>query len=305
MQQTIDIDVAVVGGSSAGLAAALTLGRCGRKAVIFDTGRPRNKPAAHAQNLFTRDGTPPLELLRIGREQLVPYPSVSIVETAVTSAIAENGLFILHTDTGAAYRAQRVILATGVKDDLPDIPGLAALWGSKLVHCPYCHGWEIKDLPVAVFANGPMAYEFTAVLTNWHPDIILCTNGPAGLTAEQMQQLARNGITVTETPVEKVEETAGGMQISFADGTAVRRSAAYIKSGLIFNNTLAEQLGCELTEKGAVKINHVQETTVPGVFAAGDISSEGAHQVSIAIAGGHMAAGMCNNGLAKAAFEQK
>ena len=305
MQQMNDIEVAVIGGSSAGLAAALTLGRCGRKTVVFDSGRPRNKPAAHAQNFFTRDGTPPLELLRTGREQLAPYPSVSISETVVTSAISENGTFVLHTASGAAYRAQRVILATGVKDEMPGIPGLTEIWGRKLFHCPYCHGWEIKDQPVALFANGAMAYDFSTVLSNWHPEIVICTNGPADLTAEQIQQLSRNSITIADAPVEKVAETADGLEISFKDGTAIRKKAAYIKGGLVFNNVLAEQLGCELTEKGAVKINPFQETSVAGVFAAGDISSENSHQVSIAAAGGHMAGGMCNNGLARAAFENK
>lgn len=304
--QAIEIEVAVIGGAAAGLAAALTLGRTGRQTVVFDTGRPRNKPAAYAQNFFTRDGTPPAELLRIGREQLAAYPSVQLKSAAVTSAAVAGQAFQLTTDAGEVFRAKRVIIATGVKDHLPPVKGMAELWGSKLFHCPYCHGWEIKDQPIALFANGEMAYEFARTLSNWHADILICTNGPATCTAEAVQQLARNGIVLEETPVEKIEEAHDGILITFTNGTAIRKTAAYVKADkLEFHHELAVQLGCALTEQGSIQIDATYETTVPGVFAAGDVSHPSFHQVSMAATSGHMAAAVCNNGLTKETFEGK
>ncbi|WP_119079111.1 NAD(P)/FAD-dependent oxidoreductase [Chitinophaga alhagiae] len=305
MQKTIEIEVAVIGGATAGLAAALTLGRCMRNAIVFDTGSPRNKPAAHAHNFFTRDGTPPSELLRIAREQLVLYPSVQVEQAAILSAAAENGRFILQADNGHTYRAQRVVIATGVKDDLPAIPGVAELWGSKLFHCPYCHGWEVKDLPVALFGSGEMAYEFTRLLYQLNKDLVICTNGPAAFTKEQLQSLARRHIKVLEEKVAKVEDAPGGIQITFSDGTVLHKSAAYVKTSLVYHTELAVQLGCELTEQGSIKVNGLYETSVAGVLAAGDVSGSTPHQVSAAAASGHMAGAMCNNGLAKEAFEEQ
>ena len=305
MQQVIDTEVAVIGGSTAGLSVALTLGRSGRETIVFDTGTPRNKPARHAHNIFTRDGTPPLELLRIGREQLQPYPSVSFREMAITSVVAENGAFLLQSSQGETFRARRVIIATGVRDQLPDIPGIAGLWGNKVIHCPYCHGWEVKGEPVAILGNGELAYESAAMLSNWHKDITICTGGAPEFTPEQEQHLQRNGINVLPSPIQKIEDIPGGITITLTDGTALRKGAAYIRaSKLDFQNELAIQLGCELSERGAIKVNGFFATTVPGVFAAGDVASDGHHQVAMGAAGGHTAGAACNNGLAKESFER-
>ncbi|WP_343702019.1 NAD(P)/FAD-dependent oxidoreductase [Chitinophaga sp.] len=305
MQKTIETEVAVIGGATAGLAAALTLGRSMRNAIVFDTGSPRNKPAAHAHNLFTRDGTPPAELLRIAREQLVLYPTVQIEQAAITSARAEHGRFTLQADNGHTYHAQRVIIATGVKDELPAIPGVAELWGNKLFHCPYCHGWEVKDLPVALFGNGEMAYEFTRLLYHLNKDLVICTNGPATFTEEQRKSLARRNVTVLEETVEKVEDAPGGILITFSNGTVLHKSAAYIKTNIVYHTELAVQLGCELTEQGGIKVNAQCETSVQGVLAAGDVAGGTPQQVSAAAAGGHLAGAMCNNLLAKEEFEKE
>lgn len=303
MQQIIKTEVAIIGGSNAGLAAALTLGRAGRNAIVFDTGKPRNKPAAHAQNFFTRDGTPPAELLRIGREQLVRYPTIQIKEAAITQTAKTDKGFSLQGSNGETYHAQRIIIATGVKDQLPEIPGMAELWGNKVIHCPYCHGWEIKDLPVAVFANGDMAYEAVRTIINWHKDMVICTNGAATIADEARQHLSRHNIPILETPVEKIEDVPGGILITFADGTAIRRSAAYVRAKVVFHNEPAVQLGCELTESGAIKVNEMSETTVPGVFAAGDVTTP-MQQVSMAAATGHLAGAACNNLLTREEFER-
>ncbi|MGX5819758.1 NAD(P)/FAD-dependent oxidoreductase [Chitinophaga lutea] len=294
---TMTIEVAVIGGSSAGLAAALTLGRCGRQAVVFDGGAPRNKPAAHAQNFFTRDGTPPAELLRIGREQLAPYPSIRLHGDIVAQAEHRPEGFFLTTAAGVNFLARRIILATGVKDQLPDIPGLAALWGGKVFHCPFCHGWEARNVPIALLANGEAAADAATVIWNWNKDMLLCTNGPSTIPAERAAQLQRQGIVLLETPVTSIDDTPDGIRLHFADGTSAEKSVGYIKAPLIFQNGIARQLGCKLTESGSVEVDAMQATSVPGVFAAGDVAHPGMHQVSMAAATGHMAAAACFRGL--------
>lgn len=289
-------DTAIIGGASAGLAAALTLGRSARKTVVFDTGAPRNRPAAHAHNFFTRDGVPPSEILAIGREQLKPYPSVQLMQEEVISAEKNGTHFQLKTASGKLFNARSIILATGVKDILPDIEGVAALWGNRIIHCPYCHGWEVRDQPVAIIANGEDAAHLAAMVRNLNKDVVILTNGKSTIEGKMP-------IPVIEKTIRKVEEDNDQIKITFTDGSSVHKHAAYLKAvRLDFRNALAQQLGCELQEGGAVKVDPMFKTTVPGVFAAGDLSHPGFHQISMAAAGGHAAAAVCNGMLSMEDF---
>lgn len=291
-------DIAIVGGASAGLAAALTAGRTNRKTIVFDTGEPRNKPATHAHNIFTRDGQPPLELLAIGRQQLVQYTSVELKSEYVLSAEKTNNAFSLSTANGAHYSARKIILATGVRDILPAIPGLQQLWGSKVLHCPYCHGWEVRNTPVALIGNGETASHLAAIVHNLNPQLTIFTNEASSIIAEKRDLLERKGVRIVETAIDNIADVHNGIRITLADGSVQHFSAAYARAErLHFNNQLAVQLGCELTEAGSVQVDDLQQTTVHGVFAAGDLSHPGLHQVAIAAAGGHKAAALCNNQL--------
>ncbi|RPD41396.1 NAD(P)/FAD-dependent oxidoreductase [Chitinophaga barathri] len=297
-------EVAIIGGSSAGLAAALTLGRFARRTIVFDNGAPRNKPAAHAHNFFTRDGEPPAELLRIAREQLKPYPSVELHSITVASAEKNNGGFLLTTATGEHIQVKKIIITTGVKDVLPPVTGMQQLWGEAVFHCPYCHGWEVKGEPVAIIANGDAAWHFAQIVSRLNKNITFLTNGPSILSIEQTEKLQRKGFSIIETPLASIQKENNGIRISFADGTSIQKTAAYYRGeALEFRNEIAKQLGCQLGETGAVIINPMHETTVPGVFAAGDVSHERLHQVSVAAAGGHTAAGSCNGQLCAEEFE--
>lgn len=299
MKNTL-FEVAIIGGASAGLSAALSLGRSARKTVVFDTGNPRNKPAAHAQNLFTRDGTPPLELLSIAREQLKKYPSVEIRKEKVITAVKGGDRFLLTTAEGEEYEVRKVILATGVKDLLPEVPGVSELWGNKAIHCPYCHGWETKDGPAAIIGNDAAVAHQAPLILNLNKELTIFTNGKSTADIEPLQ---RKGIQVIETPVTAVKDDGEGIRIVLADGTEHYKRVAYVRPlKLLFNNELAVQLGCELDEEGAVKVSEFQETTVPGVLAAGDISHPRMHQVSMAAAGGHKAGGFCNGQLCQEDF---
>lgn len=301
---TTAYEAAIVGGSSAGLAAALTLGRFGRRTIVFDSGAPRNKPAAHAHNFFTRDGEPPAELLRIAREQLKPYPSVELRPLSIAGAQKNQDGFLLTTPEGERFTAKKIILATGVKDILPAIEGMQALWGESIFHCPYCHGWEIKGEPIAIIANGDNAWHFAQIVSRLNKDITFLTNGPSALSAEQAGKLQRKGFSIIETPLQSIQKENGGIRIGFADGTAIHKTAAYYRAETLhYRNEIARQLGCDLGETGSVIVNGMFETSVPGVFAAGDLSHDRLHQVSMAAAGGHTAAAACNGQLCAEEFE--
>jgi len=286
-----------VGASNAGLSAALTLGRSRRRVLVLDGGPPRNASAAHAHNFFTRDGTPPLELLRIGREQLAPYDVlVRPVEARAARATAVGFALQLADDTEVTARA--LILATGITDLLPDIPGFRELWGRGVYHCPYCHGWEIRDQRVAVYANGPMSFHAAVLLHHWAPQPTLCTNGPADLDAAQLATLRGLGVRLVETSVAALEAGPAGMQaIVFSDGSRLPVDAVFARVAQQQRTDLAAQLGCAFTEDGLyVQVNPFGLTSVPDVYAAGDLTGP-FQQVVAAAAAGAMAAAMLNNEL--------
>jgi thioredoxin reductase len=304
MKNIQQFEVAIIGGASAGLSAALILGRSARKTVVFDTGEPRNKPAAHAHNVFTRDGVSPLEILATAKEQLKAYPSVNIVQERVITAAKEDRAFRLETASGV-FTARKVIMATGVKDILPEIEGIQALWGNKVIHCPYCHGWEARNTPIAFIANDEVAVHQIPLIYNLNKDLTIFTNGKSTFSEEQHTSFRKWGIGLIETHVTAIEDVADGIRIILADGAVHHKSAAYVRSvRLQFHNELAVQLGCELDESGAIKVDELQQTTIPGVFATGDVAHPMMHQVMVAAAGGLRAGGMCNAQISTEDFEK-
>ncbi len=203
-------DVVVVGGGSAGLSAALVLGRSRRRTLVLDAGEPRNAPSSGVHGFFTRDGILLKELLDIGREQLEPYPSVEVRSARVTGASGENGDFEVVLDGGTVTRARKLLLATGVVDELPDKPGFEELWGRSVYHCPYCHGWEVRDRPLAVLSSDERAAERAAFIRNWSRDLVLLTDGPANLNEEGRRTLRALGIPVREEKISHLEGDPGG-----------------------------------------------------------------------------------------------
>lgn len=290
-------DTIIVGASNAGLSAALTLGRSRRRVLVLDGGAPRNAPAAHAHNFFTRDGTPPAELLRLGREQLVPY-GVEIRAALAQTARATATGFELTLADGPPVTARTLLLATGMMDVLPTLPGFRELWGRGVYHCPYCHGWEIRDQPLAVYGRGALGFHLAVLLHHWAPGPVLCTDGPAELEQAHRAMLRQLGIEVLETPVAAFEtEPAGGLAVAFADGHRVPVAAVFARVPQQQRTDLAAQLGCALTDDGIyVKTDGMGLTTVPGVYAAGDLTGP-FQQVVAAAAAGAGAAAMLNNTL--------
>ncbi|MAS36925.1 MAG: FAD-dependent pyridine nucleotide-disulfide oxidoreductase [Anaerolineaceae bacterium] len=289
-----DYDVLVVGGSAAGLSGALMLGRSRRKVLVCDSADPRNKPSPAVHAFFSRDGIAPADLMAIGREQLQPYDVT--LRTTVVQSITPGDVFTARLEDGSTVTARKILLATGVCDELPDIAGIHDYWGASIYHCPYCHGWEARDQPLALIASGSSSVEFILMLTQWSADLVLCTNGPAGITDAERETLQRFNIPLYEQPIHHLAGENGQLAaIVFEDGTQLARSGAFVQPQTRLHGSLAQDLGCALTEQGLVQVDAFGLTSVPGVYAAGDMTRPA--QVLFAAAGGALAGVMINKTL--------
>ncbi|REE95067.1 NAD(P)/FAD-dependent oxidoreductase [Thermomonospora umbrina] len=264
-------DVIVVGGGPAGLSAALVLGRQRRRVLVVDGGRPRNTPAAEMHMYLSRDGFPPARLLELGREELAAYPSVEIRQGLVRAARGKKEDFEVELADGTVERARRLVLATGQVDEPYPIEGLAERFGRSVFHCPFCHGWETRDMSLAVLTREPMeAMLALYVADRFSDDVVLCTHGPLDLPDEVAAKLDERGVRMVDTPVTKVTGEVGALELHFADGTTLVRDAVYHRAPTRQHSTPAAELGCEIQDDGTVRVNELQETTVPGVAAVGD-----------------------------------
>lgn len=292
-------DVVIVGGGPAGLSAALILGRCSRRVLVCDDGHPRNE-ASHAMHGFlSRDGMAPSEFLRVAREQLRPYETVELRHVTVTDARCEEGGFVTTLQDGESIRSRKLLIATGVRDNVPAIDGLRELYGRSVFHCPYCDGWEVRGQPLAVYGREEKGYGLALELTAWSRDILLCTGGPAGLDAGQRARLERNGITVREDRVQRVEGRDGVLErIVFDHGPPAARRALFFTTGQDQQSALATRLGCEFNDKGTVRTGKYETTHLPGLFVAGD-ASRAVQWVVVAAAEGAEAAFAINTDLIK------
>ena len=288
-------DCIVVGGGAAGLSAALVLGRARRSTLLVDAGEPSNRHAHGIGGLLGYDGRAPAELYATGREELSSYPSVEVRAGEVVRAEGVSGAFVLELVGGGREQARRVVLATGMDYRPPELPGVAELWGRTVFHCPFCHGWEVHDRPLAVLDSGDSGLHRALLLRNWSEDVVLLTSGPADLDADGRDRLAAAGVTVDERPVARLVAQNGQLAaVAFADGDQLERSGLLVPAPLHQRSDLAEQLGAAAGEGGPVVVNPVgidarYATSAPGVFAAGDLSVQ-MPQIAGAIAGGSMAA---------------
>jgi thioredoxin reductase len=266
-------DVIIVGAGPAGLSAALVLGRCRRRVLICDAGQPRNAMSRGLHGYLTRDGIEPAEFLRIGRDQLHPYETVELRQIEVTDARRLGDSFEITLSNGERVVSRKLLLATGVVDDVPDIEGLAAFYGTSVFHCPYCDGWEFRDRPLAVYGREENGMGLALELTLWSRDLVLCTDGPAQLSDDELQRLARHNIPVREEKIARLEGSSGALErIVFANGEALERRALFFSTGQQQRSDLPKQLGCEFTEQGCVHTGDYETTNVPGLYVAGDAS---------------------------------
>jgi len=291
-------DVVVVGGGAAGLSGAVALARARRAVLVVDGGQPRNAPAAHVHNYLSRDGAAPSELLAIGRSEVTGYGG-RIISGSVASAARlddqdDRGGFRVTLTDGADVYARRLLVATGLVDELPDVPGVAERWGRDVLHCPYCHGWEVRDQALGVLASGPMAMHQAQLFRQWSADVTLFLHTEPEPTAEESEQLAARGIDIVRGEVASLEVTADHLSgVRLASGQVVLRQAVVVGPRFYARADVLASLGITTTEMrvaGQVIGTYVAAdpsgaTAVPGVWVAGNVADLMAQVIGAAAAG--------------------
>lgn len=275
MDSNKSFDVIIIGGSYSGLSAAMALGRALKSVLVIDDGNPCNAQTPYSHNFLTNDGKKPTEIAELSRKQVGKYDSVKFRHGWAKSGVKIDGGFEIELGSGETFRGKKLVFATGIKDLLPGIPGLADCWGISVIHCPYCHGYEVKNEKTGILGNGDGGFEFARLISNWTTDLMLFTNGESRLNKEQMDKLNQHNIKVVERLIDRFEHVNGHVHhIVFKNGEREPIKAIYAPSPFEQHCKIPEALGCELTEDGYLKIDHMQETTVRGVYAAGDNASK-------------------------------
>lgn len=264
-------DVIIIGGSYSGLAAAMALGRALRKVLIIDSEKPCNRQTPYSHNFLTQDGKTPKEIATLAKQQVTMYDSVEFFNSLATKVSKTENGFEVQTSSGDIFKSKKLIFATGIKDEMPNIKGFSECWGISVLHCPYCHGYEVRNETTGIFGNGEYGFEFSKLISNWTKDLTLFTNGKSILTVEQSAILERHQIKIMEKEIAELEHINGQLQnIIFKDGSKKSVKAIYTRLPFEQHCPIPEQLGCELTEDGYIKIDDAHKTTINGIFASGD-----------------------------------
>jgi thioredoxin reductase len=279
-------DVAIVGGGAAGLSAALVLTRARRRVIVIDEGNPRNAPAAHMHGFLSRDGMPPAELLTLGRDEVTGYGGV-VLDGSVSDVVPDgrNGFWILLSG-GRRFRARRLLVTTGLADELPDVPGLADRWARDVLHCPYCHGHEVRDRQLGVIGGYPGAVRYAQIVRQWTHDLVYFTP-PDLLTATERAGLVARAIGVVEGTIEELvvdgDDRLRGVRM--ADGAVVPRDALFVPPRFVPSSSLLAALDCAVDGDGWTTTDTTGRTSVPGVWAAGNVVDPRAQVITAAGAG--------------------
>ena len=285
-------DVIIIGGGAAGLSAALLLGRSRRSVTVIDAGQPRNAPAAGAHGFLTRDGVAPLELTRLGRADLAPY-DVRVEDGTVVGAERTDSGFLVSLESGAAFEARRVLVTTGLVDELPDIPGLGERWGKDLAHCPYCHGWEIQDQAIGVIGNGTFAAHQALLFRQWSANVTLFLNNAPLPTDAELVQLAARGIPVVTGAVARIHSTDDAVShVELEDGSKHPVQALTVQSRVVARAGFLTGLGLLPAANPfgeTIESDETGLTAVPGVWAAGNVTDMRATVLAAAQGGANAA----------------
>ncbi|MEY9925925.1 thioredoxin reductase [Catenulispora sp. GP43] len=302
MNHEQEYDVVIVGGGAAGLSAALMLGRARRSVLVVDARAPRNAKAGHMHGYLSRDGMPPMELLEHGRDEVLSYGGVIVTDYAEKAEPTEDG-FRVTLASGCVATGRQLLVATGLTDVLPEIPGMAELWARDVHVCPYCHGWEVQDGPLATVATGPFSTHHTLLLRQWTEDLVYVLNGHPLEDADRAKLTAR-GIRIEERPLQRLVEKDGRLSaLELADGTLLAREAVFLVPKLEANSTLLDTLGCEKDpETGWIKAGVGGRTSVPGVWVAGNVADP-ANGVIAAAGAATLTAAQINTALVEADVE--
>ncbi len=275
MNTGTDYDVIIIGGSYAGLSAAMSLGRARRRVLVIDAGKPCNRQTPHSHNFITHDGETPAELRRQALEQVKAYPTIHLSEGEVITTHGMNNAFGVRTAAGTHYTGKKILLATGVKDIPMPIDGFAECWGISVLHCPYCHGYEVRDEALGIIANGDMGFEYAKLIHHWSENLTVFTNGAASFNEAQLGKLREHNINIIEHKIASIHHNNGYMdKLVFKNGEMHPLKAVFARGAIKMHNDIAAQLGCGLHTDGMLNgllvADEFGKTSSPGVFAAGD-----------------------------------
>jgi len=290
-------DVIIIGGSYSGLSAAMSLGRSLRQVLVIDSGLPCNRQTPHSHNFITQDGEKPAVISAKAKLQVELYKTVHFYNGLATKAIKNEAGFEISTESGEIFTSRKVLFATGVKDLIPEIKGFAECWGISVLHCPYCHGYEVKNEKTAIIANGETAFDFAKLISNWTKDLRLCTNGKSTLTFEQTQILQQHNVQIFEQEIDSFEHRNGYIEnIIFKNQGKVAVKAIYARPPFEQHCHLPKDLGCEINEQGLLKVDAMQKTNISGIYASGDCTTQ-MRSVAIAVSTGSFAGAVINKDL--------
>lgn len=302
MENDKNFDAIIIGGSYAGLSAAMALGRSLRQVLIIDSGLPCNRQTPHSHNFITHDGEKPSVITQKAKEQVLSYPTVRFQQGLAINGKKNNDGFEISTVDGEAFNAKKIIFATGIEDVMPDIQGFSACWGISVIHCPYCHGYEFSGKKTAIMANGERALHLASLVNNLSTDLTILTSGKANFEAEQAAKLEKHGIAVIEEEIVKIQHKNGWLEkVVFGDNSTRAFDALYAAIPFKQHSAIPVELGCDLTEQGHIVVDNFQKTSVKGVFACGDNASM-MRSVSNAVAAGNLAGAMVNKELVEESF---
>lgn len=292
-------DCIIIGGGPAGLNAAVVLGRCRRKVVVFDTEQYRNRYSHGMHNYLTRDHILPTDFLKICHKELDKYGVQRIFKKITHARKNEAGVFVVRSEDGGIYHSKKLVVATGLIDNVPEIPGFSEFYGQSVHHCPYCDGWEVQDRRVGIYARNKEGWELALMLKGWTDHVTYYTDGRYKVKPFQQEQLDANGIEVVTLPIERLEGRDGQVEhVVFKNGERRPCDALFFVNGYTQQCNLYETFGCEVSKKGVVITNRLQQTSTPGLYVAGDADRD-MHFVVVAAAEGAKAGVMINMELQK------
>lgn len=290
-------DVIIIGGSYAGLSAAMSLGRSLRNVLIIDGGLPCNRQTPHSHNFLTHDGEKPAIIADKAKKQVLKYDTVTFHNGFAVKGKKTQVGFEITTQSANTYNAKKLIFATGVKDIMPDIKGFAECWGTSVIHCPYCHGYEFRTKKTCIMANGERAFHLASLVNNLSAKVTIMTSGKADFNTDQTEKLQKNSIQVVESNITEIVHINRYLKSVFLEnGEELKFDAMYAAIPFTQHCEIPNEMGCELTELGHIKVDMFQKTTIDGVFACGDNSAM-MRSVPYAVSAGNIAGAMANKEL--------